>query len=66
MQNTRKVKMNFSFICKGKTYTISTSILKDALRLPENNSSAMASDEDVRQMLSDLNYVVTPSSVHLA
>ena len=40
-------------------------MLKDALRLPENNSSAIASDEDVMKMLTELNYVVTPSSVHL-
>ena len=54
-----------SFICKGKPYSISTSVLNDALRLPENNCSAMASDEEVRQMLSDINYVVTPSSINL-
>ena len=44
---------------------MSTSVLSDALRLPENNCSAMASDEEVRQMLSDINYDVTPSSVNL-
>ena len=54
-----------SFIYKGKSYTISTSVLKDALRLPKNNYSAMASYEEVRKMLSDLNYDVTPSSVYL-
>ena len=48
-----------------KSYTLSTSVLKDALRLPEKNCSAMASYEEVRKMLSDLNYAVTPSSVHL-
>ena len=54
-----------SFICKGKPYTLSTSILNDALRLPQSNCSAMASDEEARQMLSDLNYDVTSSSVNL-
>ena len=54
-----------SFICKGNPYTLSTSILNEAPRLPENNCSAMASDEKVGHMLSDINYVVTPSSVNL-
>ena len=30
-----------------------------------NNSSAVASDEDVRQMLTDTNYALTPSLVNL-
>ena len=54
-----------SFICKGKPYTLSTAVLSDALRLPENNCSSLASDEEIRQMLSDINYDVTPSSVNL-
>ena len=54
-----------SFICKGKSYNLSTSVLGNALRLPENNCSALASDEEVRQMLNDINYDVTPSSVNL-
>ena len=28
-----------SFICKGKSYNLSTSVLGNALRLPENNCS---------------------------
>ena len=54
-----------SFICKGKPYPLSTVALSDILRLPENNCSSLASDEEVRQILSDINYVVTPSSVNL-
>ena len=54
-----------SFICKGKSYTITTSVLRESLRVLENNSSAIASDEAVRKMLSDLNYDVTLSSIHL-
>ena len=54
-----------SFICKGKSYNLSTSVLGNALRLPENKCSALASDEEVRRMLNDINYVVTPSSVNL-
>ena len=61
----KKSANKISFICKGKPYTIFTYVLRDVLRLPENNSSVIASDEDIRKMLSDLNYVVTPSSVHL-
>ena len=49
-----------SFICKGKSYNLSTSVLGNVLRLPENNCSALASDEEVRQMLNDINYGVTP------
>ena len=65
LQNTIKVQMKFLSFAKGKSYTISTTVLGEALRLPQNNSSAIASDEDVRKMLSDLNYDVTPSSVNL-
>ena len=54
-----------SFICKGKSYNLSTSVLGNALRLPENNCSSLASDEEVRQMLNDINYAMTPSSVNL-
>ena len=54
-----------SFICKGKSYNLSTSVLGNALRLPENNCSSLASDEEVRQMLIDINYAMTPSSVNL-
>ena len=54
-----------SFTCKGKSFPISSSSMREALRLSENNCSANASDEEVRQMLRDLNYVVTPSSVLL-
>ena len=53
-----------SLICKGKSFNLSTSILGNALRLPENNFSSLASDEEVRQMLNDINYVVTRSSVN--
>ena len=53
-----------SFICKGKSYNLSTSVLCNALRLPENNCSALASDEEVRHMLNDINYAMT-SSVNL-
>ena len=54
-----------SFICKGKSYNLSTSVLENALRLLENNCSSLASDEEVRQMLNDINYAITPSSVNL-
>ena len=54
-----------SFICKGKPFTITTTALGEVLRLPQNNSSAIASYEDVRQMLNDTNYALTPSSVNL-
>ena len=54
-----------SFTCKGKSFTLSPSSMSEALRLPENNCSAYASDEEVRQMLKDLNYTVTPSAVLL-
>ena len=52
-----------SFICKGKSYTITTSILGEALRLLQNNSSAIALDEDVRHMLTNTNYALTPLPV---
>ena len=54
-----------SFTCKGKSYTNASSSMNDALRLPENNSSTNASYEDVRQLLSDIKYDVTPTSVQL-
>ena len=37
-----------SFICKGKSYNLSTSVLGIALRIPENNCSSLASHEAVR------------------
>ena len=54
-----------SFICKGKSYNLSTSVLGNALRHPENKCSSLASDEEVRHMLNDINYAMTPSSVNL-
>ena len=54
-----------SFICKGKPFTLTNSALGEALRLPQNKCSALASDEDVRQMLDHTNYAMNPSSVNL-
>ena len=60
-----KSSNEISFICKGKSYTITTTVLEEDLRLPLNNSFAIASDEDIRKMLIDLNYALTPSSFNL-
>ena len=59
-QSTQEGANEISFICKGKPYTLSTAVLSDALRLPENNCSSLASNEKVRQMLSDINYACDP------
>ena len=61
----KKDANEISFICKGKSYNLSTSVLGNALRIPENNCSSLASDEEVRKMLNDINYAMTPSSVDL-
>ena len=54
-----------SFICKGKSYTITSALLGKALRLSENSCSALVSDENIRMMLDETNYALTPSTVNL-
>ena len=54
-----------SFVCKGKPYTLTPELLGYALRLPENNSSSLASNDEIRKMLDETNYALTPSNVNL-
>ena len=54
-----------SFVCKGKSYTLTSALLRETFRLPETKYIALAKEEDIRKILDQTNYDISSARVNL-